>query len=226
MTELSAALIVFTLAHGLPSTPLRGWLIGRLGRSLFMWLFSAVSLALFAWVWLAYRAAPVETVFWVTGPELRKFSALIMLASIWLIAAAAMGKPRILLTGEQHLAQPDAVKGVLRVTRHPLLWAIGIWAVIHMVNNADAPSLLFFGYIALLSFAGTWLIDRRRKRLLGARWTALREATSNLPFAAIVTARNRFVWRETGWGPLAAGLVFWVLMILIHEALFNVSILI
>lgn len=224
MLKLSIALFVFTMVHGLPSTPLRGWLIGRFGRQVFMWLFSAVSIILFAWVWLAYRTAPVEMVFWATGTEVRALSALLMLFCLWLIAAALTGEPRVLLTGEQQLSKPDSIKGVLRITRHPMLWAVGIWAVIHMTNNADPPSWLFFGYMAVLSFTGAWLIDRRRKRLLGKGWASLRESTSNVPFVAILNGRNRFVWQEIGWRPVLAGFAIWVLMILIHEALFGMPI--
>ena len=224
MVELIAALTLFTGIHVLPSTPLRAWLIARLGRSVFMWLFSAVSIALFAWVWLAYRAAPIETVFWVSGPDIRKISAMIMLFVLWLASAAVMGKPRVLLTGEQGLNAPDAIRGVLRITRHPMLWAVGLWAVIHMANNADPASWVFFGYIAALSFAGTWLIDRRRKRLLGAGWELLRETTSNIPFLAILTRRNRLALREIGWGPVLVSFAVSVLVIVVHELLFGVPI--
>ncbi|MGI9386849.1 MAG: NnrU family protein [Methyloligellaceae bacterium] len=224
MLELSVALFVFTLFHGLPSTPLRSWLIARLGRSPFMGLFSALSVVLFAWAWIAYRRAPVETVFWVTPFEVRLLSAALILVCFWLLAAALMGKPRILLTGEQHLGNPDAVKAVLRVTRHPMLWAVGIWAVIHMANNADPPSWLFFGYIALLSFAGTWLIDRRRRRLLGAQWTTLQERTSNIPFYAILVGRNRLVWQEFRWLALFLAVAVWVLIIILHEGLFGMPV--
>ena len=36
-------------------------------------------------------------------------------------------------------------RGVLRITRNPVMWGIGLWAVAHMVPNGDWASLLFFG---------------------------------------------------------------------------------
>ena len=61
MSQLLLSIAVFLAAHLLPSTPLRGWLIARIGRQGFMRAFSALSLGLFVWVWLAFRQAEPET---------------------------------------------------------------------------------------------------------------------------------------------------------------------
>ncbi|MGI9381546.1 MAG: NnrU family protein, partial [Methyloligellaceae bacterium] len=186
MGELVLSIVVFLALHVLPSTPLRQTLIDAIGRRAFMWSFSALSLVLFAWVWLAYRGAPVESAFWITGDAVRWASAVVLLAATVLLAAALLAKERVLLTGETALVGDRPVEGVLRITRHPMLWAIGLWGVVHMINNADAPGWVFFGTITALALGGTWLIDRRRRRLLGDRWDAIRSETSNLPFLAIL----------------------------------------
>lgn len=221
MSELLLSLALFTGVHLLPSTPLRGRLIDAVGRRAFMWSFSALSLAMFAWVWLAYRRAPVETVFWVTGEGVRWASALVLLAALILLAAALLARPAVLLTGETVLAGDQPVRGPLRITRHPLLWPLVLWGVVHMVNNADPPSWLFFGYITALSLGGTWLIDRRRRRLLGDRWEHIRSQTSNLPFLAVLQGRNRLSLGEIGAAPFALGGFAWCALLLVHERLFG-----
>lgn len=223
MAELALSIGVFLAAHALPSTPLRPWLIDRLGRRVFMAVFSLLSTVLFVWVWIAYRSADIEAIYWVTGAGVRGVTAFVMLAAILLLAAAAMGKPRVLLTGETVLADADSIRGVLRITRHPLLWSVGLWGLVHMLNNADPPSWLFFGFLTALSFIGMFAIDRRRKRLLGESWTKIEAVTSNLPFAAVVTGRNRLILSEIGLAPLALGLALWALLLAIHEPVLGVS---
>lgn len=223
MAQLALSILVFVVAHGLPSTPLRPWFIEHFGRRAFMVAFSALSVALFAWVWLSYRHAEIENVFWVTGPVGRSIGAVVMLAAILLLVLAVTGKPRLFLTGETVLSSPESVRGVLRITRHPLLWAITFWGLVHMANNADPPSWLFFGFLTLLALGGTWAIDRRRARLLEDGWPAIEAVTSNLPFLAIMQGRNRLVFSEIGWTRLAIGSGLWALILTLHEPVFGVS---
>jgi len=221
MPNLLLALAAFTVLHIAPSTPMRAWLIDRFGRATFMWAFSGLSLLMFGWIWLAYRAAPVETIFWVTPEWARWTSAALMLAAILLAITAATGLPRVLLTAETALMEPDPVRGVLRITRHPMLWAIGIWGLLHMANNADPAAWVFFGYITALAVGGTALIDRRRAQLLGKAWCPLEAQTSNLPFLAIAQGRNKLVCSEIGWTRLAAALGLWALVLFFHENAFG-----
>lgn len=222
MAELIFSLIVFTALHLIPSTPLRAQLIEMLGRQGFAWAFSAASVLLFIWVWLAYRAAFPETVFWVTGPVVRWLSALVMLAAVVLAVLAIAQRPRVLLTAETSLKSEDGLKGVVRITRHPLLWPVGLWGLVHMLNNADPPSWVFFGYVTVLALGGTWLIDRRRAKLLGPRWRTIEARTSNLPLLAIADGRNAFVWEEFPLPMVALGVAAWLALLILHPVLIGV----
>jgi uncharacterized membrane protein len=186
-----------------------------------MWVFSFMSVLFFGWIWVAYRTAPVEVYFWVTPLWIRWLSAVILLTAILLAIGAATGRPRVLLTAETALMEPDPVRGVLRITRHPMLWAVVIWGFVHMANNADPAAWVFFGYITLLALGGTWLIDRRRARLLGTAWTHLKEQTSNLPFLAIAQGRNRVSLKEIGWSRIGASFCLWALILWAHEDAFG-----
>ena len=217
MHQLVISIVVFLAAHALPSTPLRGWLIARLGRRAFMWGFSFLSILLMAWVVYAYAQAEVETIWWVTGPLVRLFSALILFFAILSIVSTAMAEHPVLLTAETVLTNPDALRGILRVTRHPLLWGLGLWGLVHMLNNADPPSWVFFGVMTFLALGGTWAIDRRRERLLGAHWDRVAGATSNFPGLAILQGRNRLVFSEIGLLPFGVATVLWLALLGLHE---------
>lgn len=222
MLHLTLSIVVFIGFHALPSTPVRARLIERFGRRRFMWGFSALSVALLAWVGLAYSLADVDDVWWVTGPVVRLLSALVLLGAAFLLVAALTAERRVLLTAETVLRDMRSLRGVVRVTRHPLLWAVGIWGLVHMLNNADAPSWLFFGFMTLLALAGTLAIDRRRKRLLGEDWARVAETTSNLPFLAIARGHNRLVLSEIGIWRSALAVALWITLLALHGEVIGV----
>lgn len=226
MAELLAAIAVFTLFHALPSTPLRDLAVARFGRGGFMLAYSLVSLALFWWLFAAFFRADIA-LWGVTPPWFRWASAAVMLLAFLLLAASLLRPRPVLLTGETVLAEAGSVTGVLRLTRHPLLWALALWALVHVLNNPDPAGFALFGYFLLLALAGTWPIDRRRARLIGeARWQALLAATSNLPLLAVIEGRQelRLALREIGWPPLLVGVIAWASVLHFHAALFGLPI--
>jgi len=221
MIELILSIAAFTALHIIPSTRLRPWIIGQFGRIAFMLVLSVLSTVSFIWMWIAYKAAThdVETVFWVTDTPLRLLSAGIMYVAILLIVWMLTNTPRILINGEHLLQEKNSIRGVLRITRHPMMWPLALWAMVHMLNNADPAGFVYFGYFVVLAIFGTLMIDARRKKHLGTDWSAIEKATSNTPFAAILTGKNSFPWREMGWQRPLAALVIWAAIIHFHEAL-------
>jgi uncharacterized membrane protein len=121
---------------------------------------------------------------------------------------------------------PDArepATGMLRITRHPVMWAIGLWALSHLLANGDLASILFFGTFTVMALAGTLLIDAKRTRRPPAGWGVFLQATSNVPFAAILERRQRFVPREIGLTRVAGALGLYVVLLWAHPYLFNAS---
>jgi uncharacterized membrane protein len=96
--------------------------------------------------------------------------------------------------------------GFVRITRHPFQWSVVLWALVHILANGDSASIVFFGSFGLVSLLGGFLIDRKKARSMGADWLPFARATSNVPFAAILSGRNRLVWKEL-WQPALLGLV-------------------
>jgi uncharacterized membrane protein len=136
-------------------------------------------------------------------------------AAILLVAGYSTRNPTA-VGMERSARADDPAPGLLRVTRHPVLWAIGLWASSHAIANGDLSSLVFFGLLAALALGGTVLIDRKKQLALGSNWSRLAEVTSNLPFAALVAGRTGLRWRDIGLLRIAAGLLLYAVLYLAH----------
>jgi uncharacterized membrane protein len=124
---------------------------------------------------------------------------------------------------EGALDRPDVVKGMLRITRHPFLWGVAIWAAGHLLVNGDRASIVLFGAMLLLALFGTSSIDAKRKRALGATWDGFAAQTSNVPFAAILAGKQKLSLGEIGWWRLALAVAIWAALLFGHPYAFGVS---
>ncbi|MCP4934650.1 MAG: NnrU protein [bacterium] len=227
MTELWCSIIVFTLFHAVPSTSLRAAAITRFGRTVFLSAYSVISLVMFAWLFIAFWRAEHSGAYFVTSFGVRALSAVLLLAAFWLFSAALIRKPPILLTAETVLCEQGSIFGVLRITRHPFLWALVLWASVHIVNNADPAGLALFGYFLTLALLGTWPIDKRRARLIGDEcWREILRDTSNLPFAAIFSGRQSLfsAIKEIGWMVPIVAIAAWAFVLTFHETFFGLPV--
>jgi len=218
---LAAAVASFLVTHvGVSSTPLRAALLRRLGERTFKGLYSLMALGTLVWAIRAYGAAP-HVFLWVVPPAVKLLPALVMPFALFFLAAGATTPSPTGIKPPSKRRAGDSVRGILRITRHPTLWAILVWALLHGVATGHLAALIFFGGMALLAGAGTTLIDRRRRAALGADWKRFAAATSNIPFAAILAGRNRVLWRELGWFPVAATVVLYLALLALHALLFG-----
>ncbi len=224
--SLLAAGAAFCGSHvALSSTAWRGALRDQLGERGFLAIYSVVAAATLAWFIDAYAEAPT-IVLWMP----RRWSALVPIlvmpfASVLLVAGYSTRNPTA-VGMERAAAADDPAPGILRVTRHPVLWAIGLWGLSHTVANGDLASVMFFGALASLALGGTELIDRKKRLALGSNWTRLAEVTSNLPFAALVAGRTRLRWREIGVLRLAAGILLYVVLFRAHAIFTGVPVVV
>lgn len=217
-----AAAAFFVASHlALSSGTLRPELVSRLGERGFRVLYSAIALASLAWLILAYRDAPFVGL-WP--------------AFVWTLYAPAVVMPfaAILLVCGLTTRNPTAVgwdppptgapaPGILKITRHPVLWAVVLWAAAHMIANGDAASLILFGALGGLSFAGMAMIDRKRRDALGAAWGPIALTTSVLPFAAIASGRTRLEFREIGMWRILAGIALYLALMVFHGPIIGYS---
>lgn len=225
MTALIAAAVFFVLLHLLVSgTALRGVLVGTIKEGPYMGLFSLASVGGIVWLSMAYGDAKgLGPVYWDLGPGARHAGLLIMLLALLLVVPGLLTPNPTSVKQEGALDKPDAVKGMLRITRHPFLWGVSIWALGHLLANGDLPSVILFGSMLALGVFGTVSIDAKRRKALGAKWDAFAAQTSNVPFGAILTGRQKLSLGEIGWWRLLLAVAIWAALLWAHPMLFGVS---
>ena len=219
MAMLALATVVFLATHYVSSTPLRSGLVAALGENAYLGMYMAVSLVALGWMIWAYARAPYERLWW--GDEFKAWAIVLMPVSLVLLACGLLAKNPSAVRQEGLLRSMGEARGILRVTRHPVLWAIALWALVHLIARGDSASVIFFGGFALLSISGTVLIDARKNRSVGADWQRFAASTSNVPFVAIIQARNRFRFDEIGWWKILVGLALYFVLLLAHPYLFG-----
>lgn len=223
MANLIAAAVFFLGIHfGVSGTRLRDRLVGAVGKRVFQGLFALASLVGLIWMAKAYSRAPPVPL-WGQLLALKPIAApLVLIAFAFVVIGISTPSPTS-AGMESQLTREVQVRGITRITRHPFLWGTALWALVHFVINGDAPSSILFGSLLLLALGGTASIDAKRRRIYGERWDEFARQTSNVPFAAIITGRNRLgpALREIGVvRPLIAILIFAAVFAL-HGRLFG-----
>lgn len=224
MGNLAAAVVFFLAIHfGVSGTALRDRLVRTLGEKAYRGLFSLASLVGLIWLIRAYGAAPYQEL-WGQLVSLKPIAApLVLLAFLFVVVGLTTPTPTS-VGQEARLARDAPARGIVRITRHPFLWGVALWAAVHMVINGDLASALLFGSLLLLAVGGTASIDRKRRRAFGEHWDRFAHATSNVPFAAIAGGRNQLgaALREIGLvRPLIAVAIFAAFLVF-HARLFGV----
>jgi uncharacterized membrane protein len=112
------------------------------------------------------------------------------------------------------LKSDDPARGMIRITRHPIMWGVMLWAAAHLVARGDLKGVIFFGCLLLVALVGTLSMDRRKRA--NADWPRFAAVTSHIPFVAIAQGRNRLVWREIGWLRPAIGIAVFCAILAFH----------
>ena len=215
MSSLVLATAAFLASHFVASTPLRAALVRAIGEGPYRGLYSLVALATLGWMIWAYPNAPREPLW----PGLRLLPALLMPLAFILVVAGYWRNPTM-VGADRLLKSDDPARGMIRITRHPLMWGLILWSGAHLLANGDLASVVFFGAFLLLALGGSLSIDHRKARS-NPDWPRFAAVTSHVPFVAIAQGRNRLDWREIGWLRPAIGLALYALFFALHPWLFG-----
>jgi uncharacterized membrane protein len=211
MTSLVAATAAFLLTHFVSSTPLRARLVGALGEWPYRGVYSALAFITLAWMIVAYVGAPREPLW----PGIRWVPLALMPFAFVLIVCGYWRNPTM-VGADRLLKSEDPARGIIRITRHPIMWGIMLWAAAHIAAHGERRSLIFFGGLLLLAALGTLLLDSRKRS--NPDWPRFAAVTSHVPFVAIAQRRNRIDWREIGWLRPVIGISLYVAVLFVHPS--------
>jgi uncharacterized membrane protein len=174
--------IAFAVTHMGPSSlRLRPRLVERLGERGFQGAYSLVALALFVslvWVYASHKHAGAEL--WSLGG----------LPGVQAIVSVGMAVALVLAVGGMLTRSPVAtapgkaeVRGVFRITRHPLIMGIGLFGLMHLLGaEIHAAELAFFGGFVVFTLLGCRHQDQRKLVTAGEEFRRFHEQTPFLPF--------------------------------------------
>jgi uncharacterized membrane protein len=199
----------------LSSWSVRQPLVARLGEGGFRGLYSAVAFACFIpLVWTYFVSKHAGPLLWALPDSL---------ALRWCVYAA-MGVAFTLLAASFVRPSPAAVvpgpstpRGASRITRHPLLMSLAIFGLAHLLLNANATDVAFFGGFVLFSPLGAWHQDQRKVATGVAGYREFRDSTPFLPFTGAETLQGI---RELG-PVIAAGVVLTMIVRYFHHSWFG-----
>jgi uncharacterized membrane protein len=198
---VTLGMLLFVGVHLIPTMPTwRAALVGQLGEGPYKAVFSLLGLVGLVGAIVAYRYTP-HAVLWSSPPALRVLTAILMLAAV-VCFAGAKGSPWF-----------------KRVVRHPMLWGIGLLGLAHLLSNGEPAGLVLFGGLALFGFAWQPLTDRRDAEVDPAGWAASARTTSLWPLAKWHARSDPVTIR-----PLIAGVVAYLVLILLHPWLFGMPV--
>jgi uncharacterized membrane protein len=152
MLTLLLGLALFIVPHLLPSQPSwRGFLRDRMGPSAYLLSFSILSLVSLILIAKGYGEARVlgraNPQLWVPPAFTRHITLALMLPAFILLAAAYI---------------PSRIRTAVK---HPMLAAIKLWALAHLLVRGDLASLVLFG--SLLAYAIFDRISVKKRGALG-----------------------------------------------------------
>jgi uncharacterized membrane protein len=223
MTMLAIAGLIFLAIHIVPVTPLRTKAVAAIGEGPYLGLFSLVSLIVIIWWVSAFVNAPYDARAWHYAAWWPWVKALILLfAAVLLVGGLSTPNPTLPRAG-QLLERPGVGAGVFAITRHPVMWAFGLWSAAHFISQPDWRGFWFFGIFAITALGGAWLQERRKAKVYGASWANYAARTSFLPFLALAQGRASLRFGDIGWWRIGLAALLWALILHLHPWLFGVS---
>lgn len=203
---LIAANLAFVGSHFAMSHPLRAPMVRALGAGGFQIAYTLVSFATLASVYHTFVAAPPADlpgsgdIGWIAATIIT-WPAMILLAGSF-IGNPALPTP---LAEAQARAEP---KGVFKVTRHPMMWAIGLWALSHLVLFWSTRTMITAAAMGVLALVGARLQDGKKAALMGDAWAQWSSKTSYWPRGGQLPS--------VGAVPLVAGTALWLAASWVH----------
>ncbi len=204
---LVAGLAVFVVGHLFISIyAVHSRLLAMLGKNMYRLLHSGLAVVGLVLMVIGYGERPIE-ILWALPPAAMMAPVVIMPFALILLAGSMVSKPSI-----------------RRITRHPMLWGVFLWAAAHLVANGDKGSVMLFGGMLFYSVVAQWMGDRKMRHTDPQGWAALRHRTSAIPLLALFAGRTVPGGRDKGLLAVALGLLLYGALLYLHVYVSGVAI--
>lgn len=217
--EYLAVWALFLVTHLLPSRGnLRDRLIAALGRRWYFSIYGTVSLLLLIWMIVAAARAPYVEL-WAAADWQRWLANIAVPLALWLaVIGIGIGYPHT-LGGRRAQVFDAANPGMAAITRHPVLWALALWSMAHMLANGDLAHVVLFGGFAIMALAAMPVFDRRARRALNATdWAEVALVAPLLPRPAFRSVNRQSLLKRS-----AIALAIYLLAYPLHQPIIGVS---
>lgn len=207
LITLIAANVAFVGSHFAMSHPLRAPMVRALGAGGFQIAYTLVSFATLASVYFTFVAAPPADlpgsgdIGWITAT-------IITWPAMILLAGSFIGNPALPTPFAEAQARAEP-KGVFKVTRHPMMWAIGLWALSHLVLFWSTRTMITAAAMGVLALVGARLQDGKKEALMGDAWAQWESKTSYWPrwgkllgVGAVPLILGAVLWLGFSWAHL------------------------
>jgi|GEM_PF-365163 len=226
MVEPALGVAFFWLAFagthiGLSTRRTRAALVSRWGEWGFVGIFSLIAAVTFAALIRFYAQHGLDG---AAGPALGRAHEMLRVS---LLAVAGAGLVLALASLASYPTSPYALgstsarepRGLARVSRHPFFAGVALFGAAHALLATRLAGVVMFGTLALYCVVGALHQDRRYVAQRGTAHAHFVAATSFLPFAAILTGRQRLVWRELPLAVLLGSAAVIYALRLAHESI-------
>lgn len=177
MNLLVAGLALFVGIHLLPTVgSARAAAVARLGERRWKLVHSLVSVAAIVLMVLGWKRAPADLLF--TPPAWGRAAAFaLMLPALYLLIGRRIGS------------------NLKRVTAHPMLWGVTLWAAAHLLTNGERRAVVLFGVLGAYALFAMWSQGARGiAKVATERWpwsSEFRAAAATLAvYAAMIAAHE------------------------------------
>ena len=211
LISLIAASTAFVGLHFAMSHPLRAGMVKVMGQQVFEAVYSVIVLATLVWMYFAFKAVEAPGIpFWPGFDDISWAigSALTLIGTVLFVGSLTPKNAAMAVPGaEKHAAA--APTGMMRVTRHPMMWGFALWALAHLIAAPTDRTLVVMGAVLILALVGANFMDAKKRVTMGEAWETYLSQTRFVPsIPGLFTA---------GWKPWMFGTALWLALTWVHQ---------
>ena len=185
------------------------------GEGPFRGIYSLVSIITFVLMIYFYRAIGRELPLWDSSELGWIIATLVMWFASILFVGSFIKNPALVGAGAAPTAGPT---GVMRITRHPMMWSFALWAAVHLMIIGTPKAIVLDGAVIILALGGAIGQDRKKARLMGDDWHEWTAHTAFVPFTRGIanpgvlasTGGTVLFFAATWLHPVPAGFWRWI----------------